>query len=54
MACIESHIDRQAPDFQANTLYFQQLINELQQRVQQVQQGGGEEAIARIAAAINC
>ncbi len=47
MARIESHIDRQAPDFQANTLYFQQFINELQQRVQQVQQGGGEEAIAR-------
>ena len=47
MARIESHIDRHSPEFTANTTYFQQLITELQSRVQQVQQGGGEEASAR-------
>src|SRR5712692_1304123 len=47
MGIIETHIDRNSPEFQENTLYFQQLIDELNERIRQVQQGGGEDAIAR-------
>ena len=47
MGIIETHIDRNSPEFQENTLYFQQLIEELNERIRQVQQGGGEDAIAR-------
>ncbi|GAC1632367.1 MAG: propionyl-CoA carboxylase [Ktedonobacteraceae bacterium] len=47
MAIIETHIDRASPAFQENTHYFQQLLDQLTQRVQQVQQGGGADAIAR-------
>ena len=47
MAIIESHIDRTSSTFQANTSYFQQLIDQLVQRVQRVQQGGGADAIAK-------
>ncbi len=47
MAIIETHIERTSTDFQENTLYFQQLLNQLSQRVQQVQQGGGADAVAK-------
>ena len=47
MAIIETHIDRTSPAFQENARYFQQLIDQLEQRVEQIQQGGGAEAIAR-------
>lgn len=47
MALLETHIDRHSAEFAANTAYFQQLLTELQARVQLVQQGGGEEAITR-------
>ena len=47
MAIIETHIDRSSTDFQENTLYFQQLLDQLSQRIQQVQQGGGADAIAK-------
>jgi len=47
MGIIETHIDRNSPEFQENTLYFQHLIDELNERIRQVQQGGGEDAIAR-------
>ena len=47
MGIIETHIDRTSPEFQENTPYFQQLIDELNERILQVQQGGGEDAIAR-------
>jgi acetyl-CoA carboxylase carboxyltransferase component len=47
MAIIETQIDRTSPLFQENTTYFQQLIDQLQQHVEQVQQGGGTDAIAR-------
>ncbi len=47
MAIIETHIDRTSPTFQENASYFQQLIDQLEQRVEQIQQGGGAEAIAR-------
>jgi len=47
MSILETHIDRHSPEFQENTRYFEQLLTELQQRIQQVQQGGGPEAVAR-------
>src|SRR5437773_1572072 len=47
MATIESHVGRTSSDFQENAQYFQQLLDQLQQRIQQVQQGGGEDAVAK-------
>src|SRR5881275_874695 len=47
MAIIETHIDRRHPEFQENALYSQQLLDQLKQQIQQVQQGGGTEAIAK-------
>src|SRR3981081_2568147 len=47
MAILETHIDRNSREVQENTLYFQQLLDQLSQRVQLVQQGGGADAIAK-------
>ena len=47
MGIIETRIDRDSSTFQENTRYFQELLEQLDQRVKQVQQGGGEKAIAR-------
>ncbi|HEY7418973.1 MAG TPA: carboxyl transferase domain-containing protein, partial [Ktedonobacteraceae bacterium] len=47
MAIIESRVARDSSDFQENTTYFQGLLAELEQHIQQVQQGGGAEAIAK-------
>ena len=47
MGIIETRIDRNSPEFQENTRYFQQLLDQLSQRIQLVQQGGGEDAIAK-------
>ncbi|HLG62539.1 MAG TPA: carboxyl transferase domain-containing protein [Ktedonosporobacter sp.] len=47
MAIIESHINRSSEEFQENTGYFQQLLDQLQANIQQVQQGGGQDAIAK-------
>lgn len=47
MATIDTHIDRQSSEFAENTNYFQQLITQLDQHIQQAQQGGGADAIAR-------
>jgi len=47
MGIIETRIDRNSPEFQENRHYFQQLIDQLSERIQLVQQGGGEGAIAR-------
>ncbi|HEY4386878.1 MAG TPA: carboxyl transferase domain-containing protein [Ktedonobacteraceae bacterium] len=47
MAILESQIDRTSAEFQANTRYSQDLLAQLQERLQQVQQGGGSEAVAR-------
>src|SRR6266436_250307 len=47
MGTIETRIDRNSPEFQENTRYFQQLLDQLNQRIRQVQQGGGEDAIAK-------
>jgi acetyl-CoA carboxylase carboxyltransferase component len=47
MGIIETRIDRNSPEFQENTHYFQQLLDQLNERVRQVQQGGGADAIAK-------
>src|SRR5579863_9255883 len=47
MSIIESRVERSSPEFQENTRYFQQLLGQLNERIQLVQQGGGEVAIAR-------
>src|SRR5258708_14723940 len=47
MGILETHIDRNSPEFQESIRHFQQEIDQLSQRVQQVQLGGGEDAIAR-------
>src|SRR5436305_1650504 len=47
MAIIESHIERNSAEFQENRRYFQQLIDQLDERIQMVHQGGGKDAIAR-------
>ena len=47
MSIIETQVDRQSLDFQDNTRYFQNLLEVLRQRIQQVQQGGGTAAIER-------
>src|SRR6266702_5010296 len=47
MAMIESRIDRNSAEFQENRRYFQQLLDQLNDRIQTVQQGGGKDAIAK-------
>jgi acetyl-CoA carboxylase carboxyltransferase component len=47
MATIDTQIDRQSSEFAENTSYFQQLITQLDQHIQQAQQGGGADAIAK-------
>ncbi len=47
MGIIETRIERNSLEFQENTHFHQQLLDQLSERVQQVQQGGGEHAIAR-------
>ena len=47
MSIIETQVDRKSPQFLENKRYFEELLAQLNDRVQQVQQGGGPEAIAR-------
>src|SRR5260370_5562742 len=47
MGNLETHIERNSLEFQESIQHFQQEIDQLSQRSQQVQLGGGEEAIAR-------
>src|SRR5258708_15413772 len=47
MSILESRVDRQSEEFQANSAYFQELLAELRARTEQVQLGGGPEAIAK-------
>src|SRR5436305_9258906 len=47
MGIIETRIERNSLEFQENTHYFHQLLNQFTERVQLVQQGGGEHTIAR-------
>jgi len=47
MGTIETRIDRDSPEFEENTHYFQQLVDQLNKRIRQVQQGGGPDAVAK-------
>src|SRR5579859_5218723 len=47
MGIIETYIDHNSIEFQENTHFFQQQLDLLSQRIQLVQQGGGEDAIAK-------
>src|SRR5205085_12529818 len=47
MAIIETRVDRNSPEFQENTHYLQQQLALLRERIQLVQEGGGEDAIAK-------
>src|SRR5256886_2757483 len=47
MGIIETRIERNSLEFQENTQYLQQLLHQLSERVQQTQEGGGDEAIAK-------
>jgi acetyl-CoA carboxylase carboxyltransferase component len=47
MAVLETHINKNDPEFKENARYFQELIEAHSQRLKQVQQGGGAEAIAK-------
>src|SRR6266702_6485272 len=47
MGIIETRINRNSPEFQENAHHFQQIIDQLSERIQLVQQGGGEDAIAK-------
>ncbi len=47
MAMIESRVDHKSAEFQENRCYFQQLLAQLNDRIQMIQQGGGKDAIAK-------
>ena len=47
MAVIESRIDRSSAEYHENRAYFEGLVAELRERLAQVKQGGGEDAIAK-------
>src|SRR6516225_8751198 len=47
MGIIETHIERTSLEFQENAHYLQRLLDQLSERVRKVQQGGGEDAIAK-------
>ncbi|MGZ3602119.1 MAG: carboxyl transferase domain-containing protein [Ktedonobacterales bacterium] len=47
MAVIESRIDHSSTEYVENRGYFEGLVAELRQRIEQVKQGGGEAAIAK-------
>ncbi len=47
MAILESRVDRNSSEYQENVRYFQQLIDQLNEHIQVVRQGGGEDAVAK-------
>src|SRR5262249_22112940 len=47
MAVLETRIDRSSPAYQENRAYFEGLTGELRQRIAQVREGGGAEAIKK-------
>src|SRR5947209_13276354 len=47
MGTIETRIDRSSPAFQENTHYFHSLLEQLNERIRLVMQGGGPEAIRK-------
>src|SRR5690349_5052632 len=47
MAVLETRVDRQSAEYQENVAYFEGLLRELRERTRLVEQGGGEDAVAR-------
>jgi len=47
MGILETHVDRKSPQYQENKHYFAELLDQLNERTQLVQQGGGPDAIAK-------
>jgi len=47
MAVIESRVDSSSPEFAANRQYFAQLLQQLQERIARVSEGGGPDATAK-------
>ena len=47
MGIIETRIDRKSIEYRENARYFQQQLDLLRQCIQLVQQGGGEDAVAK-------
>ena len=47
MGILETHIERASPEFRENAHRFHLLLEELRQHTQQVQQGGGSDAVAK-------
>ncbi len=47
MAVLESHVDTQSAECRENAAYFEGLVRELRERTRLVEQGGGDEAVAK-------
>jgi len=47
VAVLESRVDPQSPEFQANFEHNMRLVDDLRARLERVRQGGGTEAVAR-------
>src|ERR1051326_9117910 len=47
MAVLESHVDTQSAEFRENVAAFEELLQELRERMGLVGQGGGEEGVAK-------
>jgi acetyl-CoA carboxylase carboxyltransferase component len=47
MAVLESRVDTQSAEYRENAAYFEGLARELRERMRLVEQGGGEDAVAR-------
>src|SRR5690606_8854654 len=47
MGTLESHVDPASADFQANFAHQRALAQTLRERLEQVRQGGGSQAVAR-------
>src|SRR5579871_4942835 len=47
MAVLESHVDTQSEEYRENTAYFEGLVQELRERTRLVEQGGGDDAVAK-------
>ena len=47
MAVLESHVDTQSAEYQENVASFEGLLRELRERTRLIEQGGGEDAVAK-------
>src|SRR5215467_13984183 len=47
MAVLETHVDTQSAEYQENVASFEELVRDLGERTRAVEQGGGEDAVAK-------